>query len=50
MGSISVYRVTIESSHSEGRYQKEYIGSAISEEDVVKQARTVFKEKPDDPW
>ena len=48
MGSISVYRVIIESSHSEGRYQKEYIGPATSEADAVEQARTVFKERPDD--
>jgi hypothetical protein len=48
MGSISVYRVIIESSHSEGRYQKEYIGPATNEEDAVEQARTVFKERPDD--
>ncbi len=48
MGSISVYRVIIESSHSEGRYQKEYIGPATSEDDAVEQARTVFREKPDD--
>jgi hypothetical protein len=48
MGSISVYRVIIESSHSEGRYQKEYIGPATSEDDAVEQARTVFKERPDD--
>jgi hypothetical protein len=48
MGSTSVYRVIIESSHSEGRYQKEYIGPATSEDDAVEQARTVFKERPDD--
>ena len=48
MGSISVYRVIIESSHSEGRYQKEYIGPATSEDDAVEQARTVFKEGADD--
>ena len=48
MGSISVYRVVIESSHSEGRYQKEYVGPATSEDDAVEQARTVFKERPDD--
>ncbi len=48
MGSISVYRVIIESSHSEGRYQKEYVGPAISEGDAVEQARAVFKERPDD--
>jgi hypothetical protein len=48
LGSISVYRVVIESSHSEGHYQKEYIGPATSEDDAVGQARTVFKERPDD--
>jgi hypothetical protein len=48
MGSTSVYRVVIESSHLEGRYQKEYIGPATSEDDAVEQARTVFKERPDD--
>ncbi len=48
MDNTSVYRVIIESSHSEGRYQKEYIGPATSEDDAVEQARTVFKERPDD--
>ncbi len=49
MDSISVYRVIIESTHSEGRYQKEYVGPATSEDDdAVEQARTVFKERPDD--
>ena len=48
MGSISVYRVVIESSHSEGHSQKEYIGPATSEDDAVEQARTVFKERADD--
>jgi hypothetical protein len=48
MGSISVYRVIIESSQSEGRYQKEYIGPASSEDDAIEQARIVFKEKQDD--
>jgi hypothetical protein len=48
MGSISVYRVIIESSQSEGRYQKEYIGPATSEDDAIEQARIVFKEKQDD--
>jgi hypothetical protein len=48
MGSIRVYRVIIESSHSEGRYQKEYIGPATSQDDAVEQARTVFKEGADD--
>jgi len=48
MGSISVYRVVIESSHSKGHYQKEYIGPATSEDDAVEQARTVFKERSDD--
>ncbi len=35
MGSTSVYRVIIESSHSEGRYQKEYVGPATSEGDTI---------------
>jgi hypothetical protein len=48
MGNISVYRVVIESSHSEGRYQKEYIGPATSEDAAVEQARVVFKARPDD--
>ncbi len=48
MGGTGVYRVIIESSHSEGRYQKEYIGPATGEDDAVEQARTVFKERPDD--
>jgi hypothetical protein len=48
MGSIRVYRVIIESSHSEGRYQKEYIGPATSQDDAVEQARAVFKERADD--
>jgi hypothetical protein len=50
MGSISVYRVVIESSHSGGRYQKEYIGPATSEDDAVVQARTVFKERRTTIW
>jgi hypothetical protein len=48
MGSAGVYRVIIERSHSEGRYQKEYIGPAASEDDALEQARTVFKEWLDD--
>jgi hypothetical protein len=48
MVGTGVYRVIIESSHPEGRYQKEYIGPATSEDDAAKQARTVFKERPDD--
>jgi hypothetical protein len=48
MGSISVYRVVIESSKGEGRYHREYIGPATSEDDAVGQARTVFKERADD--
>ena len=48
MGSIRVYRVIIESSHSEGRYQKEYIGPATSQDAAVEQARAVFKERADD--
>jgi hypothetical protein len=48
MANVSVYRVVIESSHSEGRYQKEYIGPANSQDEAVKQARIVFKERPHD--
>ena len=48
MGSIRVYRVIIESSHSEGRYQKEYIGPATRHDDAIEQARAVFKERADD--
>ncbi len=48
MNNTSVYRVVIESSNGEGRYQKEYIGTATSEDGAVEQARTVFKEKADD--
>jgi hypothetical protein len=48
MTSMSVYRVIIESSLSEGRYQKEYIGPATSEDDALEQARAVFKERADD--
>jgi hypothetical protein len=48
MGSIRVYRVIIESSHSEGRYHKEYIGPATSQDAAVEQARAVFKERADD--
>ncbi len=43
-----VYKVIIDSPHGQGRYQKEYIGPATSEDDAVKQARTVFAEQPGD--
>jgi hypothetical protein len=48
MDSFSIYRVVIQSSHSEGRYQREYVGPATSEDDAVQQAWTVFKERPGD--
>jgi hypothetical protein len=48
MGSLRVYRVVIESSNGQGRYQKQYVGPATSEANAVEQARTVFKERPDD--
>jgi hypothetical protein len=48
MGNISVYRVVIESSNGEGRYQKEYIGPATSGDDAVEQARGVFTARADD--
>jgi hypothetical protein len=48
MGSLRIYKVVIESSRGQGRYQKEYIGPATSEDDAVEQARSVFKERPND--
>ncbi len=48
MASLRIYRVVIESSNGRGRYQKEFIGPATSEDTAVEQARTVFKERPDD--
>jgi hypothetical protein len=48
MGSLRVYRVVIESSNGQGRYQKQYVGPATSEANAVEQARTVFKGRPDD--
>jgi hypothetical protein len=46
--SLTVYRVVIQSSGGPGSYLREYIGPATSEDDAIKQARTVFKERPDD--
>jgi hypothetical protein len=48
MGSLSVYRVVIESSNGRERYLKEYIGPATGEENAVRQARAVFRERADD--
>ena len=48
MGSLRVYKVVIDSSNGQGRYQKQYIGPATSEVNAVEQARTVFREKADD--
>jgi hypothetical protein len=48
MGSLRVYRVVIDSSNGQGRYQKQYVGPATSEENAVEQARTVFKDRADD--
>jgi hypothetical protein len=48
MDSPSVYKVVIESSNGRERYLKEYIGPATGEDHAVEQARTVFKERPDD--
>jgi hypothetical protein len=48
MGIWRVYHVTIESSNGNGRYQKEYIGPASSEDDAVEQAWTVFKRRAED--
>ncbi|MDQ3862364.1 MAG: hypothetical protein M3317_02475 [Actinomycetota bacterium] len=48
MESPGVYKVVIESSNGQDRYLKEYIGPATGEDHAVEQARTVFKERPDD--
>jgi hypothetical protein len=48
MDGLSVYRVVIETSNRQGRYQKEYIGPATGEDHAVEQARAVFKERADD--
>jgi hypothetical protein len=48
LGIWRIYHVVIESSNGNGRYQKEYIGPATSEDDAVEQARTVFKGRADD--
>ena len=48
MDGPSVYKVIIESSDGREKYLKEYIGPATSEDHAVEQARTVFKQKPDD--
>lgn len=48
MGVRRVYHVVIESSNGRGRYQKEYIGPAASEDDAVEQAWTVFKKRAND--
>ena len=48
MESPGVYKVVIESSNGQDRYLKEYIGPARGEDHAVEQARTVFKERPDD--
>jgi hypothetical protein len=48
MESPGVYKVVIESSNGQGRYLKEYVGPAAGEDHAVEQARTVFKERPDD--
>ena len=48
MGSLNVYMVVIESSNSEGKYTKEYVGPATSERNAIKQARAVFKGRADD--
>jgi hypothetical protein len=45
---LRVYRVVIESSNGRGRYQKEYVGPATSEDDAVEQAWTVFKKRAAD--
>ena len=48
IGRLNVYMVVIESSDSEGKYTKEYVGPATGERDAVEQARSVFKWRTDD--
>ena len=48
MDNFCVYRVVIQSSDGPESYAREYIGPATSEDDAVEQARSVFKERPND--
>ncbi len=48
MGDLKIYRVIIETPNGEEGYQREYVGPATSEDDAVKQARTVFEKRADD--
>jgi hypothetical protein len=43
MGRACVYQVVIESSDGQEAYRKDYLGPAISDDDAIRQARTVFK-------
>jgi hypothetical protein len=48
MGSVCVYKVVIESSDGQETFQKDYIGSATSDEDAVGRALSAFKKRSDD--
>jgi hypothetical protein len=48
MGSVCIYKVVIESSDGQERFQKDYIGSATSHEDAVGRALSAFKKRSDD--
>ena len=43
MGSVCVYKVVIESSDGQETFQKDYLGSATSDEDAVGRALSAFK-------
>jgi hypothetical protein len=46
MGSLCVYKVVIESSDGQEKWQKDYIGPATS--DAVRWALSAFKKRADD--
>jgi hypothetical protein len=48
MGSVCVYRVVIESSEGQKKWQKDYIGPATSDDDAVRWALSAFKKRADD--
>ncbi len=48
MGSVCVYKVVIESSDGQQRWQKDYIGPATSDEDAVRRALSAFKKRAED--
>jgi hypothetical protein len=48
MASLCIYKVVIESSDGQERFQKDYIGPATSGEDAVGRALSAFKKHSDD--